>query len=156
MIQYNWSMLTFALTASSKLEIIQRDLDSFASISCSHIFKPCTTKRVDISFESHSSIHHAPHNELTSRQLYLCHLEEHHRRYMFIPQTTQPIVSFKGVLLCFFTFICLLLYVCLGIKSQSPLQREIFSFKNIPFQELQRTARLDYKVVFLYLWHHKF
>ncbi len=110
-------MLTFALTASSKLEIIQRDLDSFASISCSHIFKPCTTKRVDISFESHSSIHHAPHNELTSRQLYLCHLEEHHRRYMFIPQTTQPIVSFKGVLLCFFTFICLLLYVCLGIKK---------------------------------------
>ncbi len=34
-------------------------------------------------------------------------------------------------------------------KSQSPLQREIFRFKKIPFQELQRTARLDYKVVFL-------
>ncbi len=29
-----------------------------------------------------------------------------------------------------------------------------FIFKN-PFQELQRTARLDYKVVFLYLWYHK-
>ncbi len=28
-------------------------------------------------------------------------------------------------------------------KSQSPLQREIFSFKKIPFQELQRTARLS-------------
>ncbi len=28
-------------------------------------------------------------------------------------------------------------------------------FKKIPFQELQRTARLDYKVVFLYLWHQK-
>ncbi len=36
-------------------------------------------------------------------------------------------------------------------KSQSPLQREIFRFFFNPFQELQRTARLDYKVVFLYL-----
>ncbi len=27
--------------------------------------------------------------------------------------------------------------------------------KIIPFQELQRTTRLDYKVVFLYLWYHK-
>ncbi len=25
----------------------------------------------------------------------------------------------------------------------------------VPFQELQRTAHLDYKVVFLYLWYHK-
>ncbi len=31
-----------------------------------------------------------------------------------------------------------------------------FVFKKIPFQELQWTTRLDYKVVFLYLWHHKF
>ncbi len=42
--------------------------------------------------------------------------------------------------------------VCLSIKlstlykSQSPLQREIFHFKKICFQELQRTARLDYQV----------
>ncbi len=36
-------------------------------------------------------------------------------------------------------------------KSQSPLQMEIFRLKKIPFQELQRTARLDYKDVFLYL-----
>ncbi len=33
-------------------------------------------------------------------------------------------------------------------KSQRPLQREIFSLKKIPFQELQRMARLDYSVVF--------
>ncbi len=33
-------------------------------------------------------------------------------------------------------------------KSQSPLQREIFCLKKIPFQELQRMARLDFKVVF--------
>ncbi len=30
-----------------------------------------------------------------------------------------------------------------------------FMYKKNPFQELQRTARLDYKVVLLYLWHHK-
>ncbi len=36
-------------------------------------------------------------------------------------------------------------------KSQSPLQRKIFSKKKIPFQELQRTVWLDYKMVILYL-----
>ncbi len=38
---------------------------------------------------------------------------------------------------------------------KSPRQREIFRFQKIPFQELQRTACFDYKVVFLYLWYHK-
>ncbi len=33
-------------------------------------------------------------------------------------------------------------------KFTNPLQREIFSLKKIPFQELQRTARLDYIVAF--------
>ncbi len=53
--------------------------------------------------------------------------------------------------------------VCLGIKRSTKLQiskstpkRDIFFFfLKIPFQELQPTARLDYKVVFLYLWYHK-
>ncbi len=36
-------------------------------------------------------------------------------------------------------------------KVTSALQSEICRFKKIPFQELQRTARLDYKVVFMYL-----
>ncbi len=33
-------------------------------------------------------------------------------------------------------------------KSQSPLQRDIFPLKKIPFQALQRTACLDYSFVF--------
>ncbi len=44
--------------------------------------------------------------------------------------------------------------VCLGIKRSTKLQiskstpKGDISFKKIPFQELQRTARLDYSVVF--------
>ncbi len=55
-------------------------------------------------------------------------------------------------IIVFFTAVCEDLQ---SYKSQSPLQREIFLFLKIPFQELQRMARLDYKVVFLYLWYHK-
>ncbi len=71
----------------------------------------------------------------------------------------------KGVILCFFTFwIFVSVYcVCLGIKRSTKLQISkstpkgdiSFKKKKNPFQELQRTARLDYKVVFLYLWYHK-
>ncbi len=42
-------------------------------------------------------------------------------------------------------------YKVTNLKAHSNI-----SFKKIPFQELQWTARLDYKVAFLYLWHHKF
>ncbi len=57
---------------------------------------------------------------------------------------------------CFFLkgVIC----VCLGINKSTKIQMskstpkgDISVFFVIPFQELQRTARLDYKVVFLYL-----
>ncbi len=52
-------------------------------------------------------------------------------------------------------------WVCLGIKRSTKLQiskstaKSDISFKKILFQELQRTARLDYKVIFLYFWYHK-
>ncbi len=51
--------------------------------------------------------------------------------------------AFKGFLLCFFYFsqcvVCMFGQKQLqqSYKSQSPLQREIFSLKKIPFQELQ-------------------
>ncbi len=68
----------------------------------------------------------------------------------------------KGVLLCFFSFfkfdsVCHVYdKVNQSYKSLSPLQKEIIYFKKkFPFQELQRMACLDYKVVFLYLWCHK-
>ncbi len=46
--------------------------------------------------------------------------------------------------------------VCFGIKRSTKLQiskpTHLFYFF---IQELQQTARLDYKIMFLYLWYHK-
>ncbi len=46
------------------------------------------------------------------------------------------------------------IYKVTNLKVYSKGRYFVFYFF-IPFQELQRTAHLDYKVVFLYLWYHK-
>ncbi len=66
----------------------------------------------------------------------------------------------KGVILCFFTFWILVCVVCIfghkkiykvtTLKVHS--KGRYFVLKKIPFQELQRTARLDYKVVQMVGW----
>ncbi len=43
------------------------------------------------------------------------------------------------------------IYKITNLKVHSITPKGDISLKKIPFQELQRTARLDYKVVFLYL-----
>ncbi len=60
----------------------------------------------------------------------------------------------------FFHFLNFSQCAFLGIKQSTKLQISKSTLKidilgAIPFQEQQRTAHLDYRIVFLYLWQHK-
>ncbi len=60
-------------------------------------------------------------------------------------------LNFSQCVVCMFG--CKKIYKVTNLKVYS--KGWYLVLKKISFQELQRTARLDYKVVFLYLWYHK-
>ncbi len=60
-------------------------------------------------------------------------------------------LNFSQCVVCMFGQKTIYKFTNLKVHSKG----DISFLKKIPFQELHRTARLDYKVVVLYLWHHK-